>query len=245
MSWTRPVTFFGDRSGASLVLTCEHAAHRVPGQLGDLGLTQEQRLDHIGWDLGAGWVTEELSAILSAPAVLSSVSRLVVDCNRCLTDADLIPESSHGVAVPGNHRIAADERAHRLREYYHPYHEQVAQVLEQSPRALLLSVHSFTPDYDDRDFDIGVLFDDHTASAGQLASALEALGLRVRMNEPYSGLDGLIHSAQFHGRRAGVVYLEIEVNNGILHTEDAAREVARRIAPGVAAILSETTDEHG
>lgn len=223
------------RAAAALVLTCEHASPDVPPRLGDLGLSDEQRRDHVGWDIGAALVTDELSRRLSAPAVLSTVSRLVVDCNRRPDDHDLIPVSSHGVVIPANRELDAGERAARLRDYYDPYHHEVDRLLERSPAACLLSVHTFTPGYDGRDFDVGVLFDDHEEHAARMAAGLGGAGFRVRMNEPYSGFDGLIFSARSHGRRFDRRYLEIEINNALLRSESAAREVAARMVAVVAA----------
>jgi len=219
------------------VVTCEHASCVVPDELGDLGLSVAQRQDHIAWDVGAGLVTEELSARLDAPAVLSSVTRLVVDCNRHVADHDLMPAVSHGVAIAGNRSIDLEERGRRLCEYYDPFHDEVDRVLDRNPGALLLSVHSFTPLYDGRDFDVGVLFDVYRTPAVELAAELRAERFDVRMNEPYSGLQGLIYSPQSHGRRAGCVYLEIEINNSLLCSAGAARAVGVRVARAVAVLL--------
>lgn len=225
------------RAGATLVLTCEHASHSVPERLGDLGVDAEQLRDHIGWDLGAELVTDELSARLAAPAVLSSVSRLVVDCNRDENASDLIPKTSHGVAIPANCNLDGAERRRRVRDYYAPFHDAIDRTLAEAVEARLLSIHSFTPDYGGREFDIGVLFDDHEAHAARLAEDLERSGFSVRMNEPYSGFDGLIFSAQSHGRRFGREYLELEINNGLLRDETSARKLARRVADAVAKFI--------
>jgi predicted N-formylglutamate amidohydrolase len=222
------------------VLTCEHASPAVPPEYVDLGLAPAQLREHIGWDIGAAAVTEELSHQLRAPAVLSATSRLLVDCNRDLSDVDLMPHASHGIRIPGNARIDPGERDDRLRRFYDPYHEAVDAMLRRHPDALLLSIHSFTPELDGRPrpFDVGVLFDDaHDELAERLALGVAAAGLSVRRNEPYSGLDGLIFSARMHGRRHGVRYLELEVNNGLLRHDGEARAVARRLVDAVARLL--------
>ncbi len=229
----RPLTLRGG-GGARLVVTCEHASARVPERLGDLGLTEEQRSAHIGWDIGAAWVTEVLSDQLAAPAVLSAVSRLVIDCNRHRSDHDLIPATSHGVVIAANCDLEDGEREHRLREYYDPFHDEIDRLLGLSPAATLISVHSFTPHYDGRDFELGVLFDDCEAHALRMAEDLRRGGFSVRLNEPYSGLDGLIFSAQSHGRRFRRPYLEIEINNRLLRSPAEAQTVAERLTDAVA-----------
>jgi len=237
---TRPAP----RHGANLVITCEHATAAMPAEYADLGLSAAQRADHIGWDIGAAAVVEELARQLDAAAVLSGASRLLVDCNRDLPDADLIPSVSCGIAVPGNRAVDAAERAARLARFYDPFHVAVDAALTQHPGALLLSVHSFTPALHGRErpFDIGVLFDAFDEVAHGLAARAAASGFAVRLNEPYSGLDGLIFSARSHGTRHGARYVELEINNRLLRTDAAARLVAARLTDAVGALLASPSD---
>ena len=152
-----------------------------------------------------------------------------------------MPEASHGVVIPGNATIDAAERERRLQHFYHPYHDAIDRQLEEREAAFLLSVHSFTPSLHGREraFDVGVLFDDFTDLAEELARGVAAEGFTTRMNEPYSALDGLIFSARRHGRRHRLRYLEIEINNRLLRDEDAARRVAGRLAVPLAALVGE------
>ena len=236
------VTVLAPDSTSPLVLTCEHATAYVPPIYENLGLAPEMLLDHIGWDIGAAAATEEIGRRLDATAILSGASRLLVDCNRALSDHDLMPPVSHGVAVPGNAAIDAGERERRLEAFYRPYHAAIDEALRASPRRLLLSVHSFTPTPlfgRVRDFDVGVLHDDFTDLAEIAARCIERQGFSVRMNEPYSGLDGLIFSARDHGRRGRVRYLEIEINNRLLCDEDAVRAVAAHLSGALGALLAE------
>lgn len=229
------------RAASPLVLTCEHASCEIPSDYGALGLTAARVEDHIGWDVGAAQVTEELAAQFGAPAVLSAVSRLVIDCNRDLRDHDLVVERSDGTVVPGNLGLAPRERDRRVDRFYAPYHAAVDRTIEQHGPALLLSVHSFTPLLAGRrrEFDAGVLFVEHTDHAERFGLALAATGLAVRYNEPYSGYDGLIFSAQKHGRRHGIPYLEIELNNASLREAAAARGVAARVGAALRSLLEE------
>ncbi len=218
-----------------LLLTCEHASCVVPVEYDNLGLDVERLREHIGWDIGAAELTTALAAQFNSPAVLAGVSRLLIDCNRDLGDRDLIVAESHGTTVPGNSQVDCDERDRRIRDFYRPYHDTVDAVLSACCDPLLLSVHSFTPALNghERRFDIGVLFDTFSAEAQLMAQTLVAAGLRVRLNEPYSGLDGLIFSAHTHGVRHGLRYLELEVNNRLLRTPTDAATVAEAVARGV------------
>lgn len=224
---------------APLLLTCEHASCAVPVEYDDLGLAPEELRDHIGWDIGARQVTEGVARHFDATAILSGVSRLVIDCNRDLADHDLIVGESHGVPIPGNAGLDSTERHYRIREFYDPYHAVIDAALKSRPPRLLLSVHSFTPALNGRRrrFDIGVLFDSFAADAERLGDALEGDGLRVRYNEPYSGLDGLIFSARTHGTAHDIRYLEIEINNALIDRADAAAAMAARVAAALRSIL--------
>ncbi|MBI3785520.1 MAG: N-formylglutamate amidohydrolase [Deltaproteobacteria bacterium] len=214
-----------------LVLSCEHASCAVPPEYGDLGLPATELREHIGWDIGAADLTIDLARRLDAPAVLSGVSRLLVDCNRDLGDHDLIAAESHGVSVPGNRHVDETERHRRIGEFYEPFHVAVDEVMRQHPRSFLLSVHSFTPSLNgaQRRFDVGVLFDEFAADARRVGDALARNGLAVRYNEPYSGLDGLIYSARTHGQRHAARYLEIEINNRLLRDAPGVQRIAAAV----------------
>ena len=238
----QPVTLGAAAGRVRLVLSCEHASAAMPDDYRNLGLAADQVTDHIGWDIGAAAVTEALSEQLGVPAVLSAASRLLVDCNRDLGDADLIPRVSHGIEIPGNAAVDATERARRLTRFYDPYHAAIDTQLECHAGALLLSIHSFTPELNGntRPFDVGVLFDQFDDLAHDFARGIAAAGFAVRMNEPYSGLEGLIFSARSHGRRHGVPYLELEINNRLLRRTGDAGAIAARLADAVASLANRT-----
>ena len=222
------------------MLTCEHASPALPPHYASLGLGRDEVLDHVGWDIGAALVARHLAIAFEAPLIESAYSRLLIDCNRDLDDHDLIVADSHGVHVPGNRHLAESEREHRIRTFYDPYHSAIDEVLAaRSAAAMLFSVHSFTPTLRGkaRDFDIGVLYDDHRDHAETLVAALQDERFAVRRNEPYSGLEGLIFSARSHGRRHDLPYLELEINNGLLRSEEPTAEVATRIVAALRQVL--------
>jgi len=237
---TAPPTTLRPGGAAPLLLTCEHASCAVPERYAGLGLDSEQLRDHIGWDIGAAEVAALLSESLAVPAVLSAVSRLLVDCNRDERAEDLMPRQTHGILVPGNQGIDAAERQSRLREHYAPFHDAVDARLHGSSVWLLLSVHSFTPVLNGRErgFDIGVLFDDFADTAQAFAEHLQGSGLSVRLNEPYSGVEGLIYSANRHGRRHSRRYLEIEINNGLLRNPADRARMARAVGRALSSLLA-------
>lgn len=223
------------------VLTCEHASCALPRAYRGLGLGRAEVRDHIGWDIGARAVQRHLSLALGAPMVASRWSRLLIDCNRAPDDPTLIVAQSDGVSVPGNRRVSGAERRRRLADFYEPYHAAVERMVRRAcarhpgARIRLLALHSFTPVMAGvkRELDIGVLYDEFPALARRFGRALRAEGYRVRYNEPYSGLAGLIYSARRHANAAGIEYVELEINNRLLRDpRDIARissDVARAI----------------
>jgi len=218
---------------AAIVLTCEHASCDVPEEYQGLGISSVEINRHIGWDIGARSVVEALAQALDAPAVCSGYSRLLIDCNRSLADHDLIVQQSDETRVPGNQDLSIEEQNKRLTRFYHPYHEAIDRLLREkkTPDLTLLSIHSFTPllGKSERQFDLGILFDQYDDLALEVGQRLSACGYQVRYNEPYSGYDGLIFSARSHGERHGGVYLEIEINNSLIADPVQADHIGRQI----------------
>jgi len=210
----------------------------VPRPYRALGLPRRSLQDHIGWDIGAHALQRDVAGRLGAPWVASRWSRLVVDCNRDVRDPSLILGVSDGIPVPGNARVSAAERRRRIAAFYEPYHAAVERMLARAAnrpgaaRPRLLALHSFTPEMNGvrRDFDVGVLFDAYPRLAHRLGSALRRAGYRVRYNEPYSGLAGLIYSARRHATAAGIEYVELEVNNALLREAAAISRLGRDVA---------------
>ena len=232
------------RGHSSLVLTCEHASCAVPEEYRNLGVSEEEIRRHIGWDIGARWVVEALAQRLDAPAVCAGYSRLLIDCNRDVSDHDLIVPHSDGTSIHGNKELSEQEREKRIHEFYRPYHEAIDRLLSErsGKETILLSIHSFTPVLGKRErpFDLGVLFDQYEDLAQEVGQRLHHQEYRVRYNEPYSGMDGLIFSARSHGDRHGLVYLELEINNSLIAQPDQARRVGERLAHTLQALFSTT-----
>ena len=68
---------------APVLLACDHASSRIPARLGTLGLSPEDRLRHIAWDIGAAEVARHLMRMLDATLVLAGYSRpLIQDSAR-------------------------------------------------------------------------------------------------------------------------------------------------------------------
>lgn len=230
----------GVAPGSPFVFVCEHATHLLP----EWEPTPNDRPwleEHWGWDIGAADLTRALAAETGAPAVLSRFSRLVCDPNRDPSQASFVVRRVEGHDLSFNRSVDEAERKRRQERYFDPYHDAVDRVLARRLReggpVELCSVHSFTRDGIGarRSMEIGVLFDTYEDRARRLADALADVGFAVALNEPYSGLEGLIYAARRHGRAHGVVYLEIEVGQDLIDAPGRARSVGERVAKALAA----------
>ena len=200
------------------VLVCDHASNRLPARYGTLGLSAPHLESHIAWDPGALGVARAMSRRLDAPLLYSTVSRLVVDCNRSLDAPDLIATTSETIAIPGNADLDPGERARRVAEVYEPYHAAISHCLNgRGARGLataVVAVHSFTPVYRGvaRPWHVGVLFDRDRRLADRLIAELTAEeGLVVGVNAPYSPADRVYATLSRHAeaRRLRCAMIEI------------------------------------
>jgi predicted N-formylglutamate amidohydrolase len=199
------------------VFVCDHAGNAVPAELCDLGLPASELARHIAWDIGAAGVTEGLSAIFDAPAILTSVSRLVIDCNRHPEASDLIPCVSDGTSVPGNLNLGKGDRAVRLRQWFHPYHEAVEAILGEREATgvatTVVSVHSMTACLagDPRPWQIAISsYRDRSLAEPLLAALREPGDVVVGDNQPYDLDPAVDYSIPFHALRRGLPHIQVE-----------------------------------
>jgi len=207
-----------NRDGASqLLLICDHASAEVPHSLGRMGVHDEGFEQHIGYDIGSASVARLMSEQLDAQLILAGYSRLVIDLNRPPGHPESILAESDGTPIPGNASLGESDRRQRIRDLFEPYHDAVnralARLWERGTAPILFSVHSFSPGYGDkpRPWDVGVLWNRDPRIAVPLMEKLEARGLNVGDNEPYSGHD-LAYTIDMHGAAAGIANCVIEIN---------------------------------
>ena len=81
-----PVVLANDGGSAPVLVVSCHAGRHVPEGLDNLGLEEDVLNSHEGWDIGAGMAAERLCDRFDAPGVFGGYSRLVIDCNRRLSD---------------------------------------------------------------------------------------------------------------------------------------------------------------
>ena len=204
---------------ADVLILCDHASNHVPADI-DLGIDPALLDRHIAIDIGAAAVSRGLAELLGAPAMLATVSRLVIDLNREVDASGLIPHASDGHAIPGNDGA---DRAERIARFHAPYHRAVAvQVRAQRP-ALIVSVHSFTPALESgviapRPWEAGILYNRDARAARLAVDWLAAQGVATGDNEPYSGrlLNATMNR---HAEATGTPYLGIEIRNDLISSD--------------------------
>lgn len=207
--------FVGQPMRGGIVAVCDHASNRVPEGIA-LGVSPEDMQKHVAWDIGAAGVTEALAREHGIAAMLSEVSRLVIDHHREEDSPGLIPLASDGIEVPGNEGA---EREARLAALYRPYHTAMESWLAEAEPALILSIHSFTPALETapapRPWQVGLLYNQDDRAARLAIQAFRARGIVTGDNEPYSGkfLNATMNRhAEAHGRP----YCAIEIRNDLI-----------------------------
>lgn len=220
-----PVKVLNELATRPVVLIADHAGNTVPVAMNGLGLDGYQLTRHIAWDPGAAAVATGLAETWLCTGVLAQYSRLIVDPNRPLGDAAAMPRVSDGTTVPANQSLSWEERCRRADLFYFPYHrtidEEIARLRQAGPGPLIVSVHTFTPNYlnKDRPWDVGVMAAGDRRLADRLLDGLRRdTDLVVGDNQPYSGVD-LGYTIRLHGGAQGLANAQIEIRQDLL-TQD-------------------------
>ena len=213
-----------------ILMVADHASTRVPGDI-ELGLDPALLHQHIAVDIGVAGIAERMAARPGTAAFLGNVSRLVCDTNRREDDPAAIPGQSDGHAIAGN--IGIDRQA-RLARFHRPFHDALTRILEDTPQALTLILHSYTPCLatqpdTQRPWHCGLLYDHDDRGARLAAPLLEADGLIVGDQLPYSGR---IYNATIarHVESDGRPYVYLEIRQDLIADAAGQAEWAERLA---------------
>ena len=220
----------GEPRFGGILVVGDHASNRVPDGI-HLEISSHLLEQHIAIDIGVAGVAERMVRPGTA-AFLANVSRLVCDFNRDPGAPGIIPETSDGHVIPGN-ALSLSERADRIARYFDPYHDALARLLETTPQALILSLHSFTPRLESapdqqRPWEVGVLYNRDDRAARLAIPLLEAEGLTVGDQQPYSGRI-LNATMNRHAEAEGRPYLGIEVRQDQIGCEAGQALWAERL----------------
>jgi predicted N-formylglutamate amidohydrolase len=199
-------------------VTCEHGGKRIPAAYRKLFRGYHALLNtHRGWDPGALVMAKQLAAMLRAPLVAATVSRLLIDLNRSIGHPDLYSDATRNASLEMRRQIVED--------HYRPYRTEaeraVAQAIAKGRRVIHFSSHSFTPvlNGEVRQADIGLLYDPARSGEVHLCERWRA-SLRacapqfvVRRNYPYAGKgDGLTMHLRRRFAPDAYVGIELELN---------------------------------
>lgn len=225
-----PYRLVGHARPGGILVVCDHASNRVPEGIA-LGIDPSLLNEHIAFDIGVAGVAERMADQSGFAAYLGNVSRLVCDFNRDPDAPGAVPEASDGCPIPGN-ALRAGGRRERMERFFDPYHHALAGLLEGVPPALILSLHSFTSRLatcdKPRPWHIGVLYNDDDRAARVAIPLLEAEGLVVGDQLPYSGKI-LNATMNRHAERMGRLYLGVEVRQDLIASEAGEAEWAQRL----------------
>ena len=187
-----PFQLINPSGKAPLLLTCEHAGQASPQKLGLLGLEKADFDQHYAYDPGVKQVTQLLSRLLDAPALLGNYSRMVVDLNRPENDM-AFPTIGEGKPITGNESLNESDKQARFNEIYHPYYHALDSLLDTHFLAngiipLIISIHSFTPIFhgEKRPWDMSCLWVQDDRLPNALMDAFTAQGYVVGDNQPYN-----------------------------------------------------------
>lgn len=240
-----PFAVVNGDAGRPILLVCDHASSQFPRAVGDMGLDAAARRSHRAVDIGAGALAHRLGVMLGASAVLAGYSRLVVDCNRDLRDAQAFVEISDGIAIPGNRGLSDARKRVRAEWIYWPYHRaidaQVTRLVARGNAPLVLAIHSFTPVFGGvpRPWEVGVLWDADDRTAALFMDGLAGAGLIVGDNQPYSGhFRNLNDTLVRHAAAAGLPHACIEVRQDLIDRDSGLDAMAATLCSVVDALPS-------
>jgi predicted N-formylglutamate amidohydrolase len=239
----RPPAEILEGSAQDVLLLCDHASNAVPADV-DLGIPPELLDLHIAIDIGAGPVTRALAARLDAPAILATVSRLVIDLHREPDHPGLIPHRSDGHLIPGNETA---DRQSRIARFHAPYHRLIRDRVRAQRPGLILSIHSFTPRLEhggsDRPWEVGILYNRDVRAAHPAIHFFRAQGLATGDNEPYSGrlLNATLNR---HAEAQGIPSVAIEIRNDLIR-ESADVERWSQVLAGLTNSLRNSLARNG
>jgi predicted N-formylglutamate amidohydrolase len=218
-------------SGANdILLLCDHASNAVPPDI-DLGIDPALLNKHIAIDIGAEPMTRALAELLAAPAIIATVSRLVIDLNREAESDGLIPAISDGHTIPGNMNAA---RTERIARFYRPYHAVIERQVSAQRPVLIVGIHSFTPALESngepRPWEIGILYNRDVRAAAIAIDLLNDAGIATGDNEPYSGrvLNATLNR---HAEASDIPSFTVELRNDLIDTLQGVARWAQILTP--------------
>jgi predicted N-formylglutamate amidohydrolase len=234
----KPVEIIEGDLSIGMLIVADHAMRQMPPDYGRLGLPDHEFDRHIAYDIGVEGVVRSLARLTGAPAVMARYSRLLIDPNRSEDDPTLVRQIYDGAVIPGNYPLYPEELEKRIAAFYRPFRRAVtemADAIEAATKsaAMILSIHSFTPNmgHRPRPWHVGLLWDRDDRLFRKLHLALQAdPSLIIGDNEPYDGaLKG--DTMHEHATAKGRAHVLIEIRQDLITSGAGQTEWAERLAP--------------
>ncbi|MBU1086542.1 MAG: N-formylglutamate amidohydrolase [Candidatus Omnitrophica bacterium] len=204
------------------IVTCEHAANKVPGVYKHLFKSNQAILKtHQAYDAGALELARGLAGQLNASFFLYSNTRLLIDVNRSLGHPRLFSCFTNLLDINQKNQLIE----HYYKAYRRPVENIINAAVKKNQQVLHVSVHSFTPllTGKQRNADIGLLYNPARQAEVDLSNILKkkiqavAKGFKVRCNYPYQGKsDSLVSFVRNYLPPAAYLGIELEINQKIL-----------------------------
>jgi predicted N-formylglutamate amidohydrolase len=165
------------------------------------------------------------------------VSRLVIDCNRHLVAADLIPERSDGTVIPGNMNLSESARTLRIERWFQPYHVAIESILDKrasrGTASIVLSIHSMTDNLAGSRRPWQIAFSSHE-DRSMVQLVIDVLrksdDIEVGDNQPYSMEPAVDYSIPFHALRRNLPHLQVEFRQDEVRDAKGQVRWAKRFA---------------
>ncbi|AHE66017.1 N-formylglutamate amidohydrolase [Legionella oakridgensis] len=214
-----------------LVLSCEHAGNDVPDEYWHLFSQQEAVLQtHRAFDIGACEIAEQLSQTFGCDYTKTTITRLLIDCNRSLTNPKCFSEFTRS--------LSKQDRQTIVEKYYLPFRQRTEQIIanhiHQGQQVLHLSIHSFTPELNGvlRNAAMSLLYDPKRHGEKEVARIWQNLlihrpaAYRVRLNYPYQGTsDGFTTALRKQHHQKNYLGIEVESNQALMKNKETFNQL--------------------
>ncbi len=226
-----------------LILSCTHAVNNVPDELMSIFLHHHRILQSPrAFDTGCLELTQQLSQHLGCEYTSSSVTHLLVDCNR--------PPKNDRCFSRFTRNLSENLKQQLIDQYYLPFnqatHKLIQEHIDAGEQVLHVSLRTFKPILHGlyRNAAIGLLYDPHRHAEKEVARIWRGLFLqqtpayRVRMNYPYAGIKfNLQKTLRKYYAESDYLGLQLTVNHALLDHIDTRTQMTQAIYSSLSELL--------
>ena len=208
-------------SETNLLIIAEHAGNLMPFEFGNLGLNDDDSRRHISYDIGVFGICRILSKTIKDHIIMSRYSRLLVDLNRGINSPDCIRHLSDGTIIPRNKNLEEKDKKLRIKQFYHPFHKRLFDIVLTKKIEIIISIHSFTPklfvENVPRPWHCGILYD---CSENLGKHCIEFLKQKYKLmvgdNEPYGVKNNDDYIISKFGDKQSIPAIIIEIRQDLI-----------------------------